>query len=227
MAVLRLAFVAATSALFLVLAASPSPPPAVQPDAGGETGLSITVPPAGNGTEETLTQWAERQRFHVGDVLDFKSWNGTVLLLARRRDYERCGGAGAAATRFAGGGATRFELDRPGTFYFASGVPGRCEAGQRMAVPVRAVGAPSFSIAPTSDVYRGDVTTAPPPTVVFKLTPSAWWWIGTTAVFLVLLTGVTCFCLVQQARLTTVFLDALGARVDCQCAMHSSSSGTR
>ncbi|CAL5087804.1 unnamed protein product [Urochloa decumbens] len=205
---LRLAFLAATCALLLAASASPPlpPPPATpQRDSGDEMGWTV-VPPGsnGNGTEGTLTQWAERQHFHVGDILDFKSWNGTVLLLARRRDYDRCGG----------GGDARFELDRPGTFYFSSGVPGRCEAGQRMAV--RAVDAPvHFSFAPTSGVDPGGyLTTAPPPTVVFKLTPSAWWWIGTTGVFLVLLTGVTCFCLVDQARLTTVFLGALGARVE-------------
>ncbi|CAN6196339.1 unnamed protein product [Urochloa humidicola] len=195
---LRLAFLAATCALLLAASASP-------PDAQRDSGDEMTVvPPAGNGTEGTLTQWAERQRFHVGDVLDFKSWNGTVLLLACRRDYERC------AT--GGGGGTRFELDRPGTFYFASGVPGRCEAGQRMAVRA-VVEAPFFSFAPTS----GDDTTAPPPpTVVFKLTPSAWLWIGTVGVLLVLLLGVTLFCFIEQARLSTAFLGALGVRLELE-----------
>ncbi|CAN6174707.1 unnamed protein product [Urochloa humidicola] len=219
MASLRLAFLAATCALLLAASASPPlpPPPAAQSDSGDEMGWTV-VPPAGNGTDGTLTQWAERQRFHVGDVLDFKSWNGTVLLLARRHDYERCA-TGAAATRFAtgSGGGTMFQLERPGTFYFASGVPGRCEAGQRMAVRA-VVEAPFFSFAPTSGVNPGDDTTAPPPppppTVVFKLTPSAWLWIGTVGVLLVLLVGVSCYCFIEQGRLSKVFLGALGIRLE-------------
>lgn len=41
----------------------------MQRDVGDGMVWTTTVPSAGNGTEETLTQWAERQRFHVGDVL--------------------------------------------------------------------------------------------------------------------------------------------------------------
>jgi hypothetical protein len=76
MASLSLAFFAATCALLLAASASPAPlpppPPAEQRDVGDEMGwaMSTAVPSsAGNGTEEMLTQWAERQRFHVGDVL--------------------------------------------------------------------------------------------------------------------------------------------------------------
>jgi len=63
-------FAAATFALLLAASPSPALPPAVQRDAGdGMMWTTTTVPSAGNGTEETLTQWAERQRFRVGDVL--------------------------------------------------------------------------------------------------------------------------------------------------------------
>ncbi|CAN6204789.1 unnamed protein product, partial [Urochloa humidicola] len=112
----------------------------------------------------------------------------------------------AAATRFfaggGGGGDARFELDRQGTFYFASGVPGRCEAGQRMAVSV-----------------AGDVTTAPPPppTVVFKLTPSAGVWMATVVVFLIILIGVIACCVDVQSKLMAVFIGALGARLEQYC----------
>ena len=142
-----------------------------------------------------------------------------MLLLARRGDYQRCRAtASPAMRRFAGGGSggdTEFVLDRPGTFYFASAVPGRCEAGQRMVVRVvvDADDAP-FDFAPTSGVDPG--TTAPqPPPVVFKLTPSsAWLWIGTVGVFAALLICVTYFYLDEQTKLAKHFMDALGARLE-------------
>lgn len=99
-------------------------------------------------------------------------------------------------------------LDRPGTFYFASAVPGRCEAGRRMAV--RVVDAP-FDLAPTSGVDPGTTAPPPPPTVMLKLTPSAWLWIATVGVSAVLLICVTCFCLNEQGKQVKHFMDALGA----------------
>lgn len=100
-----------------------------------------------------------------------------MLLLASRGDYERCGaGANTTATAslpwpsVAGGDATKFELDRPGTFYFVSGVPGRCEAGQRMAVRVV--------------VSHSGVAPPPPANVAFKFkVTSAWLWVATVGVF--------------------------------------------
>lgn len=76
---LAVAFFAAATCAALLLAASasssPLPPPpagAVQRDVGDDAGYwTETVPPAGDATE-TLSQWAERQRWHVGDVLGKK-----------------------------------------------------------------------------------------------------------------------------------------------------------
>jgi hypothetical protein len=70
-------------------------------------------------------------------VPDFKYYsnNGDSVLLVRPGDYERCSAA-RPVSRFADAGGTRFTLGRPGLFYFISGAPARCEAGQRMAVRV-------------------------------------------------------------------------------------------
>jgi hypothetical protein len=158
---------------------------------------------------------------------DFKSWNGSVLLLARRGDYERCSApASPAARQFVGVGGggdnVRFELYRPGTFYFVSGVPGRCEAGQRMALLVAGAQPPPFFFAPTSGValppdYDEPAvpppgTTAPPATVVLRLTPSAWMWVFTVGIFLLLLVGIVICCVNEQTKVTTAFMGALEAK---------------
>ncbi|TVU09951.1 hypothetical protein EJB05_43450 [Eragrostis curvula] len=103
----------------------------------------VVVPPApANGSGgETPGHWATRHRFHVGDVLDFKNWNGSVLLVLRA-DYERCGVA-SPLVLFADGKThnTMFEFLGPGLHYFIAGSPSRCEAGQRMVVRVASCGA--------------------------------------------------------------------------------------
>ncbi|CAN6211044.1 unnamed protein product [Urochloa humidicola] len=112
------------------------------------------VPPA-NATD-ALSKWAIRHRFHVGDVLVFKySNNDDSVLLVRRGDYDGCRAASPVPaitlTGVGGGGDTfivqLFRLDRPGLFFFISGVEARCEAGQRMVVHV-ADGAPTPAPAP-------------------------------------------------------------------------------
>ena len=72
-------------------------------------------------------------------VSDFKYAGDDSVLLVRLGDYERCSEASRPLRRFAddgGGRGTRFALARPGLFYFISGVPARCRAGQRMVVRV-------------------------------------------------------------------------------------------
>ncbi|KAF8781054.1 hypothetical protein HU200_001026 [Digitaria exilis] len=104
------------------------------------------VPP-GNATD-TLNRWATSHRFRVGDVLDFKYSKKDSVLLVRRGDYDGCGAARPVRRLPGGGGHTRFRLDRPGLFYFISGVPARCEAGERMVVHVVELGATAPAPAP-------------------------------------------------------------------------------
>nr|CAB3447786.1 unnamed protein product [Digitaria exilis] len=98
---------------------------------GDERGWAV---PSGNGTE-TYNHWAKRNRFQVGDILNFKYANDSVLLVTHD-DYKQCSTETPVA-RFASGD-TKFRLDGYGPFYFISGVPGHCEAGQRMIVRARA-----------------------------------------------------------------------------------------
>ncbi|RLM86502.1 hypothetical protein C2845_PM04G19210 [Panicum miliaceum] len=114
----------------LLLVASASRPPAVY-GVGDETGWAVPLGSAAG----ALNEWAARNRFLVGDVLDFKYGDDDSVLLVLLGDYERYSAA-SPLRRFADGGGTRFALGRPGFFYFISGAPARCEAGQRMVVRV-------------------------------------------------------------------------------------------
>ena len=62
------------------------------------------------------------------------------MLVVTEDDYNNC-----RATHpifFSNNDDTEVELDRPGLFYFISGVTGHCERGQRMTVRVVGQGAP-------------------------------------------------------------------------------------
>ncbi|KAK3133618.1 hypothetical protein QOZ80_6AG0538850 [Eleusine coracana subsp. coracana] len=149
----QLVFAASFATLLLAVSAPPSHPPAAAAHGAGEWRewmVPVPAPPPRNGSGgETLTRWASRHRFHVGDVLDFKNWNGTVLVV-RRRDYNRCAASSTPLFRFADGGGNatttatstaKFMLGLTGPrglFYFIAAAPPRCKAGERMAVRVAA-----------------------------------------------------------------------------------------
>ncbi|CAL5054603.1 unnamed protein product [Urochloa decumbens] len=128
MASLRLAVFALSCALLAASAAAL--PPSVF-NVGDERGWAV---PSGNGTE-TYNHWAKRTPMEVGDILSFKYGNDSVLLVSHD-DYKQCS-TETPLGRFTGGD-TQFRLDGYGPFYFISGVPGHCEAGQRMIARVRA-----------------------------------------------------------------------------------------
>ncbi|PAN07981.1 hypothetical protein PAHAL_1G377900 [Panicum hallii] len=128
MASLRVAVFAVSCAL-LAASVSSAPPPAMY-KVGDERGWAV---PSANGTE-TYNHWAKRNRFQVGDILNFKYANDSVLLVSHD-DYKQCS-TETPVSRFTGGD-TKFTLDGLGPFYFVSGVPGHCEKGQRMIARVR------------------------------------------------------------------------------------------
>lgn len=88
---------------------------------------------------------------------DFKYANDSVLLVSHD-DYKQCSTETPVA-RFTSGD-TKFRLDGNGPFYFVSGVPGHCEAGQRMIARARA----------PSSMTAGAPAAAPgmPPTTVIN-----------------------------------------------------------
>ena len=62
------------------------------------------------------------------------------MMVVTEDDYNNC--RAARPIFFSNNGDTEVELDRPGPFYFISGVSAHCERGQRMVVKVLSQGAP-------------------------------------------------------------------------------------
>ncbi|CAM0944447.1 unnamed protein product [Alopecurus aequalis] len=134
---------AATMCIVLAAASvSPSSAMPVMYIVGDVRGWAL---PSGNGAE-TYNHWAKKSRFQVGDILDFKYAANDSVLLVNHDDYKMCSTA-SPLSRFTDGD-TKFTFDRAGFFYFVSGVPGHCEAGQRMIV--RVVAHSAVAAAPAS-----------------------------------------------------------------------------
>ena len=102
-----------------------------------------------------------------GGVSDFKYANDSVFLV-NHDDYKMCSTA-TPLSRFTDGD-TKFKFDRPGFFYFVSGVPGHCEAGQRMIVGVVAHSA--LAAAPASPPPVGVGSASSPVSASAPASPS-------------------------------------------------------
>ncbi|KAG4947957.1 hypothetical protein AAZX31_15G018100 [Glycine max] len=103
----------------------------VQFKVGG--GFGWHEPAGNNNTDQFYIQWAERNRFQVGDALVFEYQNDSVLSV-EKLDYMNCD-ASNPITAFDNGNST-FNLDRPGNFYFISGTDDHCKNGQKILVDV-------------------------------------------------------------------------------------------
>ncbi|XP_065618952.1 piriformospora indica-insensitive protein 2 [Quercus suber] len=82
---------------------------------------------------EMYNQWASQNRFKVDDTVHFKYKKDSVLVVTAE-EYDKC--HSARPVFFSNNGATVFKLDKPGLFYFISGVAGHCERGQKMIIKV-------------------------------------------------------------------------------------------
>ncbi|KAJ8621716.1 hypothetical protein MRB53_030245 [Persea americana] len=87
---------------------------------------------------EKFNHWAERNRFQVNDTLVFsyKKEEDSVLVV-NKEDYEKCN-TNNPISRFSDGYSV-FKLDRSGPFFFISGMPEKCEKGEKLIVVVMAV----------------------------------------------------------------------------------------
>ncbi|KAF8389821.1 hypothetical protein HHK36_024340 [Tetracentron sinense] len=82
---------------------------------------------------EIYNQWASKKRFQINDTVRFKYKKDSVLVVTDA-EYEKC--HSSYPIFFSNNGDTIFKLDRPGLFYFISGVTGHCERGQHMIIKV-------------------------------------------------------------------------------------------
>ncbi|KAL1559270.1 Early nodulin-like protein 6 [Salvia divinorum] len=77
--------------------------------------------------------WASKNRFNVNDTLRFAYKKDSVMVVTEE-EYEKC--RSSHPIFFANNGDTAFALERPGLFYFISGVSTHCQRGLKMIVKV-------------------------------------------------------------------------------------------
>ncbi|XP_077238141.1 early nodulin-like protein 14 [Tasmannia lanceolata] len=98
----------------------------------GGTTNSWKIP---SSTSESLNQWAESNRFRIGDSLVWKfNDEKDSVLQVTREGYESCNVSNPMAAYK--GGSVTVKLERSGPFYFISGASGHCEKGQKLIVVV-------------------------------------------------------------------------------------------
>ncbi|CAK9147845.1 unnamed protein product [Ilex paraguariensis] len=101
----------------------------VEFEVGGNKGWII--PPSKN--VQLYNDWASNNRFKIDDTLHFEYKKDSVMVVTQE-EYEKC--KSSHPIFFSNNGDTVYRLDRPGLFYFISGVAGHCERGLKMIVKV-------------------------------------------------------------------------------------------
>ncbi|KAJ0972396.1 hypothetical protein J5N97_020355 [Dioscorea zingiberensis] len=104
------------------------------------------VPPS----NDTLiyNKWASKNRFMAGDTINFRYKKDSVMVVSSEEEYKSCNSSHPIF--FSNNGRTEFKFERPGTYYFVSGVLGHCDKGQKMIIKVmgHAAESPAGDIAP-------------------------------------------------------------------------------
>ncbi|KAF8073276.1 hypothetical protein N665_1122s0005 [Sinapis alba] len=100
----------------------------------GGSSQSWKVP---DSSSNTLNQWAENNRFKVGDILVWK-YDAKVdsVLQVTKEDYDSCNTSNPLKQY--NDGDTKLELDHSGAYFFISGALDHCAKGQKMHLVVLA-----------------------------------------------------------------------------------------
>ncbi|XP_015584095.1 mavicyanin-like [Ricinus communis] len=101
---------------------------------GGDNGWTLPKK-----DDPMFNDWASRNRFKVNDTVYFKYEKDSVMVVTEE-EYKKC--RSAHPIFFSNNGDTVFMFDRPGLFYFISGVNGHCERGQKMIIKVLEIESP-------------------------------------------------------------------------------------
>ncbi|KAK7265037.1 hypothetical protein RJT34_32653 [Clitoria ternatea] len=121
------------------------------------------VVPKSKDNSQMYNQWASQNRFKVNDTVRFKYKNDSVMVVTEE-EYEKC-----KSTRplfSSNNGDTVFKFDRPGLFYFISGVSGHCDKGQKMIIKVL-----DLEAAPSPRSANDSAQTSPSKGGVSQMTP--------------------------------------------------------
>lgn len=128
-------------ALALALAGMVATSSAAVYQVGGSSGWTIL----GN---VNYADWAGKQTFKVGDVIEFKYPQGIHNVLeVNKADYSSCTNSTPIATHTSGD--DKVTIKSPGHRFFICGVPGHCAAGQKLNVRVLKTQKPRSSEAPS------------------------------------------------------------------------------
>ncbi|KAF7112186.1 hypothetical protein RHSIM_RhsimUnG0252400 [Rhododendron simsii] len=102
-------------------------------EVGGANGW--TVP--SNQNPVSYNQWAEKNRFQIGDTLDFHypAQKDSVLQVTKE-DYDNCNTE--KPVKKSNDGHTAFKFEQSGAFYFISGVKDNCLKNEKLVVVVMA-----------------------------------------------------------------------------------------
>ncbi|XP_042505629.1 early nodulin-like protein 3 [Macadamia integrifolia] len=139
---------------------------------GGAKGWTVPADPNTN----TYNQWAESNRFQMGDSLLFiyPSDKDSVLQV-NKDDYDSCNSTSPIKS-FKDGNSS-FKFDKNGPYYFISGVPENCQKNEKMVIVVMADRSnQSSSTNDTSSASppspSGSIDNAPVPAPVGEIAPS-------------------------------------------------------
>ncbi|XP_021758039.1 early nodulin-like protein 3 [Chenopodium quinoa] len=117
---------------------------------------------------DSLNKWAQKNRFQIGDNLVWKYDNKQdSVLQVTREAYLSCNTSSPVAEYK--DGQTKFELKKPGPYYFISGTQANCQKGEKVIVVVmsaqsRRSGAASPAFAPSPSPNSEAQTPAVAPT---------------------------------------------------------------
>ncbi|KAJ1703943.1 hypothetical protein LUZ63_003722 [Rhynchospora breviuscula] len=144
---------------------------ATQFKVGGSNGWSVPAP-----NTVSYNQWAQANRFKIGDSLAFTYPQGNDSVLVVDRDaYNTCN-TSSYIKKFADGNSV-FTFDRSGPFFFISGIEDNCLKKESLVVIVLANrtskidSQPSSSPPSTSPIDSPDVTLPPPGELTPTLPP--------------------------------------------------------
>uniref|UniRef100_A0A2N9H0S0 Phytocyanin domain-containing protein n=1 Tax=Fagus sylvatica TaxID=28930 RepID=A0A2N9H0S0_FAGSY len=106
-------------------------------------------------------KWASTKNFHVGDALlfEYNQMYHSVLQVSHQ-DFLSCNTTSPIAVYFSG--EDLITLGSADNFYYLCGVPGHCQAGQKVGIKVTPISPfPSASLSPTPSVSPSSYGSSP------------------------------------------------------------------